>query len=243
MRRQRWCLPLIGVAIGLAAPSPAWARAGGGGGGGFGGGGLGGGGGAGHPAGASGIPTGVAIWILLPLFLIVMPAVVFGPDLAERWARRRAGRREASTLQPMDSVALHDRVRVCFFSVQKSWSSRDVGASRAFVSDALYRRHWSELEAMKRRGRANRIKDLALSDIRVVRLERGPDGRAARFAARIEASARDWVADVRRGVVVGGDPDEDRRFVEYWSFSRHPARGWVLDEIRQGGWRFPGLRG
>ena len=46
-------------------------------------------------------------------------------------------------------------------------------ASRAFVSDALYERHRSQLEKMKRRGRANRIKDLVLSDIRVVRLEKG----------------------------------------------------------------------
>lgn len=137
---------------------------------------MGGGGAAGHPAGSSGVPTGVAIWILVPLFLIVMPALLFGPDLVEHLARRRARRREASTAQEMDFVALHDRVRECFFRVQGSWSSRDVNALRAYVSDALYRRHWSRLEEMKRRGRANRIKDLALSDIRVVRVDEGADG-------------------------------------------------------------------
>ena len=250
MRRQKWSLLLISLAITLAAPSPASGRAGGGGGGGFGGGGWR-GGPAGPPGGSGGIPTGVAIWILLPLFLIVMPAVVFGPDLVKRYARRRARRREASTVQRMralqpagllDFAALDDRVRECFFKVQESWSRRDVNASRGYVSDALYQRHRSQLEAMRRHGRANRVKDVALSDIRVVRLERGTDGKAARFAARIEASARDWVADLRRGVVVGGDPDEERRFVEYWSFSRHPARGWVLDEIRQRDWRLPRLR-
>ena len=42
-------------------------------------------------------------------------------------------------------AALDHRVRECFFRVQDSWRSRDVRASRAFVSDALYRRHWSQL--------------------------------------------------------------------------------------------------
>jgi predicted lipid-binding transport protein (Tim44 family) len=139
----------------------------------------------------------------------------------------------------LDFVALNDRVRECFFRVQKSWSSRDVSASRAFVSDALYERHRVELEAMKRRNRANRIKELVLRDIRVIQLDQGSDGKWARFAARIEASARDWVADLGRGVVVGGDPDEQRSFVEYWTFSRDPENGWVLDEIRHREWHLP----
>ncbi len=243
--------PLIGMlglvlALTLAAPAPSWARAGGGGGGGgFGGGGFGGGPGpANRPYGSSGGLPGEALWVLIPVFA-VGSLVVFGPDVASRYARRRARLLEARTVQQMrtdhpaglpEFVALTDRVRLCFFKVQDAWSSCDVRMSRPFVSDTLYERHRSQLEKMRRRNLKNRIKDLAVSDIRVVRLERDADGKAARCAARIEASARDWVADLGRGVVVDGDPDESRRFVEYWSFSHHPKSGWVLDEIRRRDW-------
>jgi Tim44-like domain len=242
MNRSRIVL-LLALALALAAPAPSWARAGGGGGGGgFGGGGFGGpSSSASRPYGSSGQPSGGGLWILIPIFA-VGALVVFGPDVVTRYARRRARLLEAATMQEMrtgqpagqrEFVALTDRVRLCFFKVQDAWSSRDVSLSRPFVSDALYERHRAQLAKMERRHLKNRIKDLVLRDVRVVRLERGPDGKAARCAARIEASARDWVADLGRGVVVDGDPDAHRRFVEYWSFSRHPVSGWVLDEIRR----------
>ena len=242
MSRARVAL-LVALAVTLAAPAPSWARAGGGGGGGgFGGGGFGGPSSpASRPYGSSEQPSGGVVWVLIPIFA-AGALLVFGPDLATRYARRRARLLEASASQQMraghsaglrEFNALNDRVRLCFFKVQDAWTSRDVRVSRPFVSDALYERHRAQLAKMQRRHLKNRIKDLVLRDVRVVRLERGPDGKASRCAARIEASARDWVADLGRGVVVDGDPDEHRRFVEYWSFSRHPVSGWVLDEIRR----------
>jgi uncharacterized membrane protein len=242
MSRSRTVL-LLALALALAAPAASWARAGGGGGGGgFGGGGFGGGAGsASRPYGGSGGSSGEGTWILIPV-LAAGVLIVFAPDVAGRYARRRARSLEAAALQkmraeygagPRELAGLNDRIRECFFKVQDAWSNSDVRLSRPFVSDALYARHRAQLAKMERRLRMNRIKDLVLHDVRVVRLERGPDGKAARCAARIEASARDWVADLRRGVVVDGDPDEHRRFVEYWSFSRHPVSGWVLDEIRR----------
>ncbi len=40
--------------------------------------------------------------------------------------------------------------------------------------------------------------------------------------------------DAETGKVVNGNPNAQTTFQQYWSFSRDPHRGWVLDEIQQG---------
>lgn len=242
-RRWGWIPFLIG--LGLAPPAPAWAM--GGGGGGFGGGGFRGGGGASpYGAGSEGLPEGDALWLVVAVVVVGMLMVFFGPSLFGRYRRRLALRRDAAIEKETMAAGhecdwvparLKDRVRECFFPVQESRERRDVSTSRPYVSDALFERHRLQLEEMKRQSRANRIRNLVLGDVRLVRLRKATNGTADRFVARIESSARDWVADLRRGVVVDGDPDTDRSLVEYWSFARHPDYGWVLDEIQQRNWR------
>ncbi len=183
--------------------------------------------------------------------LVTIPGIVMiflGPALVTRYRRRRVHQRETAIKMKMAGGApqklleadrLKDRARECFYPVQDSWRNGDVSQSRRYVSDVLYERHRLQLEEMKRRRRANRIEDLVLTDVRLVRLRRATNGSVDRFAVRIQASARDWVSDLRRGVVVGGDPDSNRPFTEYWDFARHPVYGWVLDEIQQHPWRLP----
>ncbi len=242
-RRWGWAPFLIGLA--LASPASAWGM--GGGGGGFGGGGFrGGGGSAPYGAGSDGLPEGDALWLVVAVTVVGVLMLFVGPTLVGRYRRRRVLRRDAAVERETRAAAhegywgparLKDRVRECFFPVRESWKRLDVSASRPYVSDALYERHRLQLEEMKRQRRANRIENLVLSDVRLVRLRKATNGTADRFVARIESSARDWVADLRRRVVVEGDPDTDRSLVEYWSFARHPDHGWVLDEIQQRNWR------
>ena len=39
--------------------------------------------------------------------------------------------------------------------------------------------------------------------------------------------------DIKTGKVVNGNKQTHSQFEQYWSFSRHPEYGWVLDEIQQ----------
>jgi hypothetical protein len=41
------------------------------------------------------------------------------------------------------------------------------------------------------------------------------------------------MVDTKTGDVVNGNPHTSTTFNQYWSFSRHPQHGWVLDEIQQ----------
>jgi hypothetical protein len=251
---------VIVLALLAAVPAPAWALAGGAtgsGGGGGGGGGFSGGGGGGFYGGGSngnGGPgsTVAAIAIALGAILLVVLIRLFvarqsrgqepgfqGTRKAVKEARARATKAEdvAKAAQAddgyWDPVELKQRVREVFFPVQSTWSARDASGSRAYVSDALYKRHELQLEGLERQHRVNRIADLHLDDIDIVRVVNVTDDDKDRFVAFIQCRARDWMEDTRTGEVVNGNKRAATTFQQYWSFVRDPERGWVLDEIQQ----------
>jgi len=151
--------------------------------------------------------------------------------------RRRAQQVEVAARSADDGYwdpdELKQRVHECFYPIQWSWEKRDVESSRPFVSDALYERHEMQLDGLEKQHRRNRIADLALHEIDLVRMHNVTDDSEDRFVAYVGCSARDWVEDVRTGAVVNGNAASPTYFQQYWSFSRHPEYGWVLDEIQQ----------
>jgi predicted lipid-binding transport protein (Tim44 family) len=132
-----------------------------------------------------------------------------------------------------DPKDLAKRVRGCFPPIQKSWEHRSIEDSRPYVSDALYERHRMQLEGLEKQGRVNRISNPQLHDVEIVRIYNVADDGEDRFVAYIACSARDWVEDIKTGKVVNGNKQTRSQFEQYWSFSRHPEYGWVLDEIQQ----------
>ncbi|MFL5848083.1 MAG: TIM44-like domain-containing protein [Solirubrobacteraceae bacterium] len=242
-----------------AVPGDAWALAGGatGSGGGGGGGGFsGGGGGGGYYGGSGGSGSGgkgswigaIAIvgGVILSMVLIQMLARrrqrpgFQGTKRRGHEARARAKRAESTAKAAQaddgywDPDELKARVREAFFPVQSSWSQRDVSPSRAYVSEALYKRHELQLEGLERQDRVNRIEDLALDDIDIVRVVNVTDDGQDRFVAFLQCRARDWMEDTETGEMVNGNKLAPTTFQQYWSFVRDPQRGWVLDEIQQG---------
>jgi predicted lipid-binding transport protein (Tim44 family) len=247
-----------------AIPTPAWALAGGAtGGGGGGGGGFSGGGGGGFSGGSSSGSGGSGKFSALSLF-ITIGAIAFAFALAffaNRAAKRRAqaqydgpqatpGRQRSAEQRAKkaedtakaaqagdgywDPGELKARVRQCFFPVQSSWSARDVTPSQPYVSSALYKRHTLQLEGLERQHRVNRIEDLALDDVEIVRVVDVTDDDQDRFVAFLQCRARDWMEDTETGKMVNGNKFAQTTFQQYWSFVRDPERGWVLDEIQQG---------
>ena len=203
----------------------------------------------------------VAVVIVLAMFggffvLIVAGTVVFarhaqtaggpggagsaygGRTVGNPFARRRRAQQVEVAARTADDGYwdpddLKQRVYECFYPIQWSWEKRDVESSRPFVSDSLYERHRLQLEGLEKQHRRNRIADLALHEVELVRMHNVTDDSEDRFVAYIGCSARDWVEDVRTGQVVNGNAAAPTYFQQYWSFSRHPEYGWVLDEIQQ----------
>lgn len=132
-----------------------------------------------------------------------------------------------------DPGELKQRVAECFYPIQWSWEKRDVESSRPFVSDSLYERHELQLDGLEKQFRRNRIADLALHEVELVRVHNVADDAGDRFVAYVGCSARDWIEDVRTGAIVNGNAAAPTYFQQYWSFARDAERGWVLDEIQQ----------
>jgi Tim44-like domain len=240
-------------------PTEAWALAGGatGSGGGGGGGGFSGGGGGGsygYSSGGGG--NGRITWVGLLVGFGFAILVVGLSLLAKRRQGRggggfqgstgRRGRVRRRSVQAEDAARtahlgdgywdpadLKKRVREAFYPIQSSWSKRDVSPSRAYVSDPLYKRHELQLEGLEQQHRVNRIADLVLDRVDIVRVVNVTDDSKDKFVAFIECRARDWMEDTETGKVVNGNPTAQTTFQQYWSFSRDPHRGWVLDEIQQ----------
>jgi len=247
---------LVALMVLAAVPGDAWALAGGatgsGGGGGGGGGGTSYGGSHGGGSGkfswqALVIGAGAAIffvWLLPWLLRRRRGAKGGGGFQGTPGRRRKAGKRAQQTREVArsanaddgywDPADLEKRVREAFYPIQSSWSKRDVSPSRAYVSDELYKRHELQLEGLEKQHRVNRIADLVLDDVDIVHVVNVTDDTKDRFVAFIQCRARDWMEDAETGKVVNGNPNAQTTFQQYWSFSRDPHRGWVLDEIQQG---------
>jgi hypothetical protein len=242
---------LLGLALPVAAHALAGGATGGGGGGGFSGGGGGGGGFGGggyHSYGGSGSGTGGAVagvivfGIILLVFAAAWAVPAYQSAMKRVWREklRRRGKKvaEAASIANVedgywDSKELEKRVRESFPPIQKSWEDRRVEECRAYVSDALYERHRMQLEGLEKQGRVNHISKPQLHDVEIVRIYNVADDGQDRFVAYIACSARDWVEDIKTGRVVNGNKQTRSQFEQYWSYSRHPENGWVLDEIQQ----------
>jgi len=252
-RRMLWVLAATGLLAPLAVAEAAWALAGGatGGGGGGGGGSSGGGGGFSGGGYGSGGGGGDLPWwgVVLILLAVVGPWILIAlvgswRRATKKFVRQRILRRGDEVERTAGAANLDDgywnpdelkaRVREAFFPIQLSWENRDVGDSRPYVSDALYERHRLQLDGLEKQNRVNRIQDLKLKDVELVRIHNVTDDGEDTFVAYITCSARDWVEDVRTQSVVNGNKLTATEFEQYWSFVRHPEHGWVLDEIQQG---------
>jgi Tim44-like domain len=250
-------IAVLVLAVLAALPAPAFGLAGGatGSGGGGGGGFSGGGGGGGFYGGGGGSGNGrpgstlVAVLIVGGVFAFVLLIQVLtrrgkkpgfqGTKRMEREAGNRAKKAEdAARAASADDEMwnpdnLRGRVREVFFPVQQSWSKRDVSDSRPFVSKKLYKRHELQLEGLERQHRVNRIEDLALDEVDIVRVVNVSDDQKDRFIAFVQCRARDWMEDANTGRVVNGNKAAQTTFQQFWTFVRDPQNGWVLDEIQQ----------
>ena len=239
MARTLARLLALAVAASLALPAAALALAGGSTGGGGGGGGFSGGGGSG---GSGSSCTGEDCAIAFGFAILLIVAIV-GGSMVVAWIANARRRRRIAKVEAAagaahyddgywDPAALKARVDECFFPIQRSWEKRDVGPSRPYVSDSLYERHALQLDGLEKQNRRNRIQGLKLDSIELVRMYNITDDGEDRFVARIKCRARDWVEDTTTGALVNGSKQESS-FDQFWSFSRHPQHGWVLDEIQQ----------
>lgn len=136
----------------------------------------------------------------------------FDPDLP---AQRRAffGRHDADARHQIEV-----RARDVFLRLQEIWSTGRWEDARPLCTDAAWStlRFW--LVQYAEGGLRNRIEDVVVEDMTVVRITM--DAWYEAFTVRIAARARDWTERVDNGEVVGGNDRVPKAFAEYWTFLR-----------------------
>ena len=109
------------------------------------------------------------------------------------------------------------RFRRIFHELQQAWTSLEWERARPFESDQLFQFHqfWMhEYETQKLR---NKLDDIQIERLQPVRMT--SDAFLDAITVRIWASMKDYTVDSNNRIVCG-DPRQQRRFTEYWTFMR-----------------------
>jgi hypothetical protein len=235
----------VGLAVSVILTSPllAFARAGGGqsfgGGGGFGGGGSFGGGG-GFGGGGLLLPFlffggggGGFIFFLFILFALwqvyrrmsignPMQASNYGPTYAPMAQMRSTLTEDLAALQAKDpnfnQQMFLDRAQAAFFALQKAWMDRNLEPARVYMSDGIYHRWKTQIEAMIAAHKKNMLDNLVIGGVQIVKVQTDPNFDTV--TVRIDASAADYeVDDTTANKVIYGSR-QNQNFTEYWTFIR-----------------------
>lgn len=238
----------LALAFVLTTPLLAFARAGGGqgfsGGGGFGGGGYSGGGyGGGFGGGGFLLPFFLFggggggfiffIFILFALYQAYRRMSIGHPVQASNWGPAYAPMAQARSTLTDDLAALQakdpnfnqqmflDRAQAAFFILQKAWMDRNLEPARVYMSDGIYRRWKTQVDAMIAAHKRNIMDDLVIGGAQVVKVQTDPNFDS--ITVRIDASAADYeVDDTTSNKVIYGSR-RSQPFTEYWTFIRSGA--------------------
>jgi Tim44-like domain len=239
LRRRFGLAALLALSLILTSPLLAFARAGGGqsfggGGGGFGGGGGGfGGGGLLLPFlffGGGGGGFFFFLFILFALWQVYrrmsignpMQASNYGPAYAPMAQMRSTLTEDLAALQAKDpnfnQQMFLDRAQAAFFALQKAWMDRNLEPARVYMSDGIYHRWKTQIDAMIAAHKKNMLDSLVIGGVQIVKVQTDPNFDT--ITVRIDASAADYeVDDTTANKVIYGSR-QNQNFTEYWTFIR-----------------------
>jgi DNA-directed RNA polymerase subunit RPC12/RpoP len=134
------------------------------------------------------------------------------PMLGERWAELQQADPASGAQQ------LAARLQLIYDQLNPAWTALDLAPVRGYVSDGLYDylQYW--IAAYRHQGLRNQLRDMRLTRWQLVKVIRDQHFDAITF--RIWGSGRDFTVRQDTGEVVGGNPDADRDYSEYWTLIR-----------------------
>lgn len=250
-RRRLLLGALLALTLALITPLLAFARGGGGGhfsgggGGSFSGGGYGGGysGGGGFGGGAFLLPFFLFggggggliffIFILLGLWQLYrrmslgspVHASNWGPSYAPMAATRSTLNDDLAALQAKDpnfnQQMFLDRAQASFFALQKAWMDRNLEPARVYMSDGIYHRWKTQIDAMIAAHKKNILDNLVIGGATIVKVQTDPNFDS--ITVRIDASAADYEVDETNPNKVVFGSQKEQPFTEYWTFTRSGA--------------------
>ena len=114
--------------------------------------------------------------------------------------------------------ALAARLHLIYSELNAAWTALDLRPIRPYVSDNLfdYLQYW--IKAYRRQGLRNVLEGMRITRHELVKVVRDRWFDAVTF--RVWGTGRDTTVRVSTGELVGGRPDRDREYSEYWTLIR-----------------------
>lgn len=120
------------------------------------------------------------------------------------------------------------RVGVIYTEMLEAWTTLEWHRARPYLSDNLHEQQSYWIEAYRRQGLRNKMKDPKLLGIDIVKVDR--DKHFDSITVRLEATGCDYTTDVADKKIVSGSKSKPRRYAEYWTLIRSAKkRGPALD--------------
>lgn len=104
-----------------------------------------------------------------------------------------------------------------FIELNAAWTNRSLKKVRHLISDRLYEANTFWMELYKQQGWNNRLDDLNITDIQLVKVEL--DTYYETITVRVFASCFDYTEDTNHKII-GGSNKKRRAYTEYWTFAR-----------------------
>jgi hypothetical protein len=137
----------------------------------------------------------------------------------------------AANLDPAwNQESMRQRIETVFYQYQKDWSELNTTNITTYTSESYAYHNWLMLTALYQLSRKNIMNDVQLTSIEFVDINDSQFNDQDSFTAYIDAKATDQLLDIRSQEVLYTD---NRSFSEYWIFTRHLQKGWILSEIKQ----------
>jgi uncharacterized Zn finger protein (UPF0148 family) len=114
------------------------------------------------------------------------------------------------------------RLKMIYGRLNEAWSHGELGGVRGLVSDGLYDylQYW--VDAYRRSGLQNQLRDMRITHSALSKLVRDPSYDA--LTVRIWGKGKDFVVKADGGELVRGSKTRDRSYSEYWTLIRSAAR-------------------
>lgn len=110
------------------------------------------------------------------------------------------------------------RVSHVFHTFHATWSARDLGAMRPYLSDALFTTQTYWVSEYKRQRLRNVSENATVLSVELARVT--SDTYFDAITVRIYASCLDYTLSDDSGAIVSGNRSQPRRYTEYWTFVR-----------------------
>ena len=127
---------------------------------------------------------------------------------------------------------MQKRIEEVYFGIQYAWRDNNIKNAEDMLTPALFNRYQKHLNAQRRDGEKNIMKNITLKTAEPVYAKGFTNNEHDYFWAKIEGSMIDYVIIEETGVIAQGTKQEFV-FTEYRRFTRRRDGNWVLAEIMQ----------